>query len=97
MPKNIAVVGNGYWGKNLVRNFFELDVLHTVCDESPLVEANIRAKYPQTNFYRHFAEVLSDEKIQGVVLATPAALHFEMAQQALAAGKDVFVEEAAPL
>jgi UDP-2-acetamido-3-amino-2,3-dideoxy-glucuronate N-acetyltransferase len=93
MPNNIAVIGNGYWGKNLVRNFFELDALHTVCDESPLVEANIRAKYPQTDFCRHYAEVLSNKNIQGVVLATPAALHFEMAKRALEAGKDVFVEK----
>lgn len=93
MTKNVAVVGNGYWGKNLVRNFFELDALHTVCDESPLVEANIRAKYPQVNFCRHFSEVLSDPTIQAVVLATPAALHFEMAKLALESTKDVFVEK----
>ena len=43
---SVAVVGVGYWGKNLVRNFFELGALRTVCDGNPLVEANVKAKYP---------------------------------------------------
>lgn len=90
---NIAVVGNGYWGKNLVRNFFELGALRAVCDPDPLVEASVREKYPNLEFYRDYAEVLRNGNIQGVVLATPAALHYDMAKQALQAGKDVFVEK----
>ncbi|WP_348262405.1 Gfo/Idh/MocA family oxidoreductase [Telmatobacter sp. DSM 110680] len=93
MTPNIGVVGGGYWGKNLVRNFSELGALRTVCDGSPVVEANIRAKYPDVRFCRDYAEVLDDINIEGVVLATPAVLHFKMAQQALLAGKDVFVEK----
>jgi UDP-2-acetamido-3-amino-2,3-dideoxy-glucuronate N-acetyltransferase len=93
MPANVAVVGNGYWGKNLVRNFFDLGVLGTVCDESPSVEANIREKYPRVAFCRDYAEVLSDAAIDAVILATPAALHFDMARRAILAGKDVFVEK----
>ncbi len=89
----IAVVGSGYWGKNLVRNFFELGALHSVCDGNPLAEANVRAKYPRIGFCRNYTEVLSDNNIKGVVIATPAAVHFEMAKQALLAGKDVFVEK----
>jgi UDP-2-acetamido-3-amino-2,3-dideoxy-glucuronate N-acetyltransferase len=90
---NVAVVGNGYWGKNLVRNFCELGALRTVCDDSPLVEANVREKYPKLDFCRDYAEVLSDDNIHAVVLSTPAALHFDMAQRAIRAGKDVFVEK----
>ncbi len=93
MASHIAVVGGGYWGKNLVRNFAELGALRTVCDSSPLVEANVLAKYPGLHYCREYAEVLSDENNRGVVLATPAALHFEMARRALLAGKDVFVEK----
>jgi UDP-2-acetamido-3-amino-2,3-dideoxy-glucuronate N-acetyltransferase len=93
MSLKVAVVGNGYWGKNLVRNFFELGALRTVCDDSPLVEANVREKYPQIAFCRDYAEVLSDESIHAVVLATPAALHHDMARRAILAGKDVFVEK----
>ena len=93
MPLNIAVVGNGYWGKNLVRNFFELGALHTVCDGNPLVEASVRAKYPQVSYLQDYADVLLDDNIRGVVLATPAVLHYDMAKRALLAGKDVFVEK----
>jgi len=93
MSLKVAVVGNGYWGKNLVRNFFELGALRTVCDDSPLVEANVREKYPQLAFCRNYSEVLSDESVNAVVLATPAALHFDMARRAILAGKDVFVEK----
>ena len=93
MSLNVAVIGNGYWGKNLVRNFFELGALRTVCDDSPLVEANVRDKYPKLAFCRDYAEVLADDGVHAVVLATPAALHFDMAKRALQAGKDVFVEK----
>jgi UDP-2-acetamido-3-amino-2,3-dideoxy-glucuronate N-acetyltransferase len=93
MSPNIAVVGNGYWGKNLVRNFFDLGALRMVCDNSPQVEANVQAKYPQLTCCRDYAEVLTDDSIRGVVLATPAVSHFEMAKSALQAGKDVFVEK----
>lgn len=93
MSLNVAVVGNGYWGKNLVRNFFELGALRTVCDGNPLAEGNIRERYPQLAFSRDYAEVLADDDIHAVVLATPAALHFDMATRALQAGKDVFVEK----
>jgi UDP-2-acetamido-3-amino-2,3-dideoxy-glucuronate N-acetyltransferase len=90
---NVAVIGNGYWGRNLVRNFFELGALRTVCDGNPLVEADVREKYPQLAFAREYSAVLADESIHAVVLATPAALHFEMAKRALESGKDVFVEK----
>jgi len=90
---NIAVAGNGSWGKNLVRNFFELGALRIVCDENPLAEASGREKYPQLAFARDYSEVLADGSIDAVVLATPAAVHFEMAKQALLSGKDVFVEK----
>lgn len=94
MPlNNVAVVGDGYWGKNLVRNFFELGALGLVCDENPAVEAEVREKYRQTRFVRKYSEVLSNDGIQAVVLATPAVFHFDMAKRALQAGKDVFVEK----
>ena len=93
MAPNIAVVGGGYWGKNLVRNFSELGALRTVCDANPLVEMNVRQKYPQARYCSQYDDVLEDDRIAGVVLATPAVLHFEMAKRAILAGKDVFVEK----
>ncbi len=93
MTENIAVVGNGYWGKNLVRNFSELGALRLVCDEDPSVEAAVRSQYPSVAYVREFSQVLSDAAVRGVVLATPAATHYAMAKRALLAGKDVFVEK----
>jgi UDP-2-acetamido-3-amino-2,3-dideoxy-glucuronate N-acetyltransferase len=93
MNVNVAVVGSGYWGKNLVRNFYDLGALRSVCDDNPLVEEEIKSKYPGVGFYSEYESVLADEGIRGVVLATPAKLHFPMARRALIAGKDVFVEK----
>jgi UDP-2-acetamido-3-amino-2,3-dideoxy-glucuronate N-acetyltransferase len=93
MSQRIAVIGNGYWGRNLVRNFAELGALAAICDESPLAEASAREKHPHVDFFRDYADVLSDPTIQAVVLATPAVAHHSMARRALEAGKDVFVEK----
>src|ERR1039458_3723440 len=93
MLPHIAVVGNGYWGRNLVRKFREVGALAMICDESPAAEASAREKYPEIPFTRSYADVLSDASLQAVVLATPAVTHYAMARQALDAGKDVFVEK----
>jgi UDP-2-acetamido-3-amino-2,3-dideoxy-glucuronate N-acetyltransferase len=91
--KNIAVVGTGYWGKNLVRNFYHLDALHTVCDTREDVVRSFTKQYPGVSGVRSFSEVLADSAIQGVVLATPAVSHAAMSKAALLAGKDVYVEK----
>lgn len=93
MAGRIAVIGSGYWGRNLVRNFHQLGALHTVCDDNPQVEAEVREKYPRVLFRAAFGDVLADPNVDGVVLATPAVTHFEMARQAMEAGKDVYVEK----
>lgn len=89
----VAVVGIGYWGKNLVRNFHELGALEVLCDEAASVEAAYEQRYDGIRFYTEFSAVLSDPAIQAVALATPAVTHYEMAKAALEAGKDVFVEK----
>lgn len=91
--KNIAVIGSGYWGKNLVRNFFELDALKTICDINYDTLKEFQDTYPHVQVTTSFQEVLDDEEIKGVVIATPAVLHYEMAKKALLHGKDVFVEK----
>lgn len=91
--KTIAVVGAGHWGKNLVRNFYELGALKTVCDVSAERCDELARKYPGMHTERDYRHVLNDPGIRGVVLATPAPTHFELARQALASGKDVFVEK----
>jgi UDP-2-acetamido-3-amino-2,3-dideoxy-glucuronate N-acetyltransferase len=90
---SVAVVGVGYWGKNLVRNFHDLKVLAALCDAELSVEATYREQFKDVRFYRDFDSVLSDRAINAVVLATPAVTHYKMAKAALEAGKHVFVEK----
>jgi UDP-2-acetamido-3-amino-2,3-dideoxy-glucuronate N-acetyltransferase len=89
----IAVIGNGYWGKNLVRNFHDLGVLATVCDGNPLAGLEIAAKYPGIAFTTDYNQVLHDPAIDAVVLATPAVTHYRMAKEALECDKDVYAEK----
>jgi UDP-2-acetamido-3-amino-2,3-dideoxy-glucuronate N-acetyltransferase len=93
LSTSVAVAGMGYWGKNLVRNFYELGALSVVCDSNASVEESCKHQYKNVRFCREFGEVLSDPKIGAVALATPAVNHYEMAKAALGAGKDVFVEK----
>jgi UDP-2-acetamido-3-amino-2,3-dideoxy-glucuronate N-acetyltransferase len=90
---NVAVVGVGYWGKNLVRNFHDLGALGALCDAEDSAESMCRKQYPGVKFYRDYASVLADPDITAVALATPAATHYQMAKAALEAGKDAFVEK----
>ena len=93
MEKNVAVVGGGYWGKNLVRNFFELGSLRAICDTRTELEAVYRREYPEVWFTGSFSDVLSRPFITAVVIATPEETHYHLAREALLAGKDVFVEK----
>ncbi|AWM87487.1 Gfo/Idh/MocA family oxidoreductase [Microvirga sp. 17 mud 1-3] len=87
----VAVVGCGYWGKNLVRNFAEIGALEALVDaHQPTVEALI-AKHGGRSL--DFEAALADPGIDAVAIAAPAALHYRLAKQALEAGKHVFVEK----
>ena len=91
----IACVGAGYWGKNLVRVFHDLpDVqLRQVCDASPEIRRAIQRQYPDVPITANYDEVLSDDALDAVVLAVPAAEHYELARRALERGKHVYVEK----
>ncbi|MFH0958623.1 MAG: Gfo/Idh/MocA family oxidoreductase [Pseudomonadota bacterium] len=89
--KNIAVIGCGYWGKNLVRNFSELGALACLCDSNCEQAEKLSSQYQVP--VREFDEILNDSAIQGVVIATPASQHAIMAEKTLHAGKHVFVEK----
>src|SRR5882724_9100184 len=88
----IAVIGAGYWGKNLVRNFHELGALATVVDvrEEVLLESQLRYGVKTT---QDVDSALDDSSVHGVVIAAPAAQHYELAKKSLLSGKDVFVEK----
>ena len=93
LKKNIAVTGCGYWGKNLVRNFAELGVLHTICDTDSVILEQLAAKYPDVITETECGRVLCNDDIKGIVVASPASFHYSMVKEALIAGKDVFVEK----
>ena len=126
---SIAVIGAGYWGKNLVRNFHQLGVLKTICDGAQPIREEMAKTYPTYSLTLdgrgkkpdmpasqresassltldgggqgggegmitpNLSDVLEDPAITGVVIAAPAALHYEIAEKALNAGKHVFVEK----
>ena len=91
----VAIVGCGYWGQNLIRNFAEsADVeVAAVCDFNLNALARTKRRYPTVELKQDFHQVLSDSYIQAVVIATPASTHYPFAQQALRAGKHVLVEK----
>ncbi|MBY0421835.1 MAG: Gfo/Idh/MocA family oxidoreductase, partial [Parvularculaceae bacterium] len=89
-PK-VAVLGCGYWGKNLARNFAELGALAAVSD--PHAETAAREAEKNGVPARTTEAILADPAIVGVATAAPAELHAEIALKALAAGKHVFVEK----
>src|SRR5580704_15364235 len=89
----VAVVGVGYWGKNLERNFHELGALEVLCDSDPSAEATCKSRCRGIRFLSDYAKLLADPSVDAVALATPAVTHYEMAKAALEAGKDVLVEK----
>lgn len=91
-PK-VALLGFGYWGKNLARNFHELGALAMICDPDPVRLEEARARYPDVTVSLRSEEALKRHDIAAVVVATPASTHYELALQALDADKDVFVEK----
>lgn len=93
MDKNIAVIGCGYWGKNLVRNFYELNSLHSICDLEEKRFKDIQEKYPGVALYSDYRQLFNNPEIQAVVISTPAVTHYKIAKDALQANKDVFVEK----
>jgi UDP-2-acetamido-3-amino-2,3-dideoxy-glucuronate N-acetyltransferase len=88
----IAVIGSGYWGRNLVRNFHDLGVLHSVCDTREEVLKQAREKYG-VKTEANFNAAVADSEVDGVAIATPAAQHFDLARRALLSGKDILVEK----
>jgi len=92
-PPRIAVVGSGYWGRNLVRNYHQLGALQLICDKNEAVLSGFREQYPDVETCIAFSEILSRGDIAGVAIATPAETHHDLAREALLAGKHVYVEK----
>jgi len=92
LPK-VVVIGAGHWGKNLVRNFSNLDALAGICDSNIEAVESIKASYPDIKSWPSHDAVFADEDVDVVAIATPAATHGDLVEAALKAGKNVFVEK----
>ncbi len=90
-PTKVAVLGCGYWGRNLVRNFAELGALAAICDPDQQAAEALAARH--CSRVEELEGVLADKAIAGVAIAAPAVLHANLARRALDAGKHVFVEK----
>jgi predicted dehydrogenase len=89
----VGQAGLGHWGKNLVRNFDELAELTWICEADEARRAEFGSRYPNARVTGSFEEMLADDDLQAVVIATPVPTHHSLAKQALEAGKHVFVEK----
>lgn len=89
----VAVIGAGHWGRNLIRDFRDLGALRLVCDSNKAALEAIAGAYPGIKTAADLSEVLADPEIKGVALATPAPSHAKLALMVLEAGLDVFVEK----
>ena len=94
-PLGVALVGYGYWGPNLLRNYMELPEAQVkwVCDLRPERLAKVDARFPGIQLGADCAEALADPAVDAVLVATPISTHHAVAKAALEAGKHVFVEK----
>jgi predicted dehydrogenase len=95
MTVTVGVVGMNYWGPNLARNLARIDGCHLAwcCDRDPAALDRHRASYPATRFTERYEDLLEDDGLDAVVIATPVPTHAPLARLALEADKDAFVEK----
>lgn len=89
----VAVIGCGLWGKNLIRNFSNLQVLEAICDTNKERLTFIKKEYRKVKAYLSLEEVLNDPNVNAVAIATPSETHYEIGMQCLRAHKHVYVEK----
>ena len=91
--QKIAVLGSGLWGRNIVRNFYNLNALGMVCDLDDDNIAKVKEQYPGIKTTKDFHDILNSKEITGVVVVTPSHTHFKFVKAMLEAGKHVYVEK----
>ncbi len=91
--QKIAVIGCGLWGRNIVRNFYNLNVLDTVCDIDEENLNKVKQDYPEVKVSRDLNEILKNPEITAVAVVTPSHTHYKIVRQLLLAGKHVYVEK----
>ena len=91
--RNVAVIGCGIWGKNVVRNFYNLNALHTVCDLDEENRKNLMEQYPDVNIISDSNEIFNNPEIEAVAVVTPSHTHYKIVKKAIESGKHVYVEK----
>ena len=91
--QRVAVIGCGVWGRNIVRNFYNLNVLDTVCDIDDENLKKVTEQYPGVKVTKDFHDIINNENITGVCVVTPSHTHYRMVKAMLEAGKNVYVEK----
>ena len=91
--QKIAVIGYGMWGRNIVRNFYNLNVLDVVCDLDDESLKAVQEQFPGVKVTKDFNDIINDETITGVAVVTPSHTHFKLVKAMLEAGKNVYVEK----
>lgn len=94
MPR-VGILGAGYWGPNLIRNFAALQncELGAICDSDPIRRERIARQYASATLYSDYQDMLDDETLDAIVVATPVDRHYEHARRALETDKHVLVEK----
>ena len=94
-PISVGVVGCGYWGPNLIRNFRQLPdcKLDLMCDASEKRLAHLKTLYPEVNGHTDYDHLLNGAGLDALVIATPVRFHYKMAKASLLAGKHTFIEK----
>ena len=93
MAFKLGLIGGGYWGKNLIREYHSLGVLDTICDINETQLQTYKKKYENIKTTTNWDSVLENKEITAVCIALPAELHYSYAKKSLLNGKDVFVEK----
>ena len=91
--QKIAVIGCGVWGRNIVRNFYNLNVLEIVCDLDESNLQKVKEQYPGVKTTNDFNEIIENPEITAVAVVTPSHTHYKVAKAMLEAGKNVYVEK----
>ena len=92
---SIGVIGYGYWGTNIVRNFHRYagSRVGMVCDSSPLMLERLSKNYPDIKTTSNPMDLIQSSEIDAVAVVTPVWTHYDLAKKALMNGKHVFVEK----
>ncbi len=95
MAIKVGVIGCGYWGPNIIRNFSELDAtqLYYVCDLNKAALDKISMSYPSAKITQNYQDLLADDQVDAIAVITPVDYHYQIAKKALQAGKHVLIEK----